>query len=123
MLNQTSIFIFLAYNQAHSPLFKYTKVPYKLSHAKNLIFFICAILQNTFQFTHQHFVGIYVSSRNIKFATLPAYSKVPAPENMLFVTSVMNCFVVRMHPTQPLAVIVIVPRLMLMVLMLQRCIE
>jgi len=117
MLNKTSIFIFLAYNHAHSLLFKYTKVQYKLTHDKNLIF-LSAILQNIFQFTHQHFIGIYVSSRNIKFVSLPTYSKVPAPENMHFITSVMNCFAVRMHPTQPLAVIATVPRLMVMVLML-----
>jgi hypothetical protein len=118
MLNQTSVFIFLAYNQAHSRLFKYTNVPYKRSRGKNLLFFLSALLQKFFQFAQQDFVGSYVSSRNIKLASLPTYSKVLAPETMHFITSVMNCFAVRMHPTQPLAVIVTVPRLMLMLLKL-----
>jgi hypothetical protein len=38
MLHQTSILIFLTYNQAHSPLFKYTKVHYKRPHGKTSFF-------------------------------------------------------------------------------------
>jgi hypothetical protein len=67
--------------------------------------------------TRQHFMGIYVSSRNNNFVLLPTRNKFPSPETTHFIASVMICFPLRMQPSWLLAAVVTVQRLTVIVLM------